>query len=567
MVQRFENWLESVYIINGSSRLKLSSVSNYVYAIKKVNEYIQQEGIAEGKSLFDLDVSTEAIQACKTISTSPNFIEKNTTANNKYSSASSRYTEFIEYELNNHDKAYLARIPLNQILFGPPGTGKTYGAIDKALEIILPKEELQKLNSNPEIEKGRKAKKEHFDRLIDEEQIKFVTFHQSMSYEDFVEGIKPSTQNGEISYSDEPGIFKKICKLATDSAVHISHTVTIDGKDQELKKEMFAQYYQEFAKSLPSSQTEEGTELLTKKGSAFYLFKNTANGITVKAGEQKTDMSLSMAQLTRVLFGEGIPYYGSYEPVAIEEILKGKNYKKHDEPKKTDAKNYVLIIDEINRGNVSAIFGELITLIEKDKRIGNKEQLRVQLPYSKSMFGVPKNLYIIGTMNTADRSVEALDSALRRRFSFEEVSPNIEVIRESLENDGIVDQIDIPYLLTVINQRIEVLLDKDHEIGHSYFLNVKSWKELKKVFQANIIPLLQEYFFGDIGKIGLVIGRGFIEEQQQSVDFADFEYENSGMLSERKIFKSRNLTNISKSDFLKAIESISPGIFQNEPSV
>ena len=167
--------------------------------------------------------------------------------------------------------------------------------------------------------------------------------------------------------------------------------------------------------------------------------------------------------------------------------------------------NYVLIIDEINRGNVSQIFGELITLIEDDKRLGNSEALEDVLPYSKEKFGVPPNLYIIGTMNTADRSVEALDAALRRRFSFEEMLPKPEVITNREKGDkSIVEGINLGLVLETLNKRIELLVDKDHQIGHSYFLSVESIKDLKSAFQNKIIPLLQEYFFGDYGKIGTV---------------------------------------------------------------
>ncbi len=190
---------------------------------------------------------------------------------------------------------------------------------------------------------------------------------------------------------------------------------------------------------------------------------------------------------------------------------------------------YVLIIDEINRGNVSSIFGELITLIEKDKRIGEEEALEVTLPYSKEKFGVPQNLYIIGTMNTADRSVEALDSGLRRRFSFEEMPPVYDL--EGLNYD--FAGIKASDLLKTINKRIEKLLDKDHQIGHSYLLKKigeDAEQKLLAAFYKNIIPLLQEYFFGDYSKIGLVLGKGFIRRKDwdnTNDSFADFDTENT----------------------------------------
>lgn len=181
-----------------------------------------------------------------------------------------------------------------------------------------------------------------------------------------------------------------------------------------------------------------------------------------------------------------------------------------------------LIIDEINRGNIAQIFGELITLIEEDKRLGRAEMIKLDLPYSKSKFCVPPNLFILGTMNTADRSVEALDTALRRRFSFEEKIPNPKRLKQSI--GGIL----LSELLERINSRIELLLDKDHKIGHSYFINVKDERELKNVFKNKILPLLQEYFYGDFGKIGLVLGNGFVNDSVKSskVSFASFKYPN-----------------------------------------
>ncbi|MDD4310597.1 MAG: AAA family ATPase [Candidatus Cloacimonetes bacterium] len=177
------------------------------------------------------------------------------------------------------------------------------------------------------------------------------------------------------------------------------------------------------------------------------------------------------------------------------------------------ANNYVLIIDEINRGNVSQIFGELITLIEPDKRAGMPEALDVTLPYSKEKFSVPANLYIIGTMNTADRSVEALDTALRRRFSFREMTPEYDLLKGS-EYEGIR----LNSLLEKINLRIEGLLDKDHAIGHSYFLKVSKGEcTLKAVFFNEIIPLLQEYFYGNFGRIEMVLGSGFVKSSPVSL--------------------------------------------------
>ena len=219
-----------------------------------------------------------------------------------------------------------------------------------------------------------------------------------------------------------------------------------------------------------------------------------------------------------------------------------------------EEKNYVLIIDEINRGNVSSIFGELITLIEKDKRADRPEELEVTLPYSKETFKVPSNVYIIGTMNTADRSIEALDTALRRRFSFIEFAPKSHLIKTEGDSGivgGTVEAIDLEKLLNKINTRIEKLIDKDHKIGHSYFLKVDSIEKLKHAFKNEIIPLLEEYFFGDYGKVGLVIGSSFVEKVNHDFEFADFSDYDTDIqsdLKEKAVFriKSENEWDFSK---------------------
>ena len=164
---------------------------------------------------------------------------------------------------------------------------------------------------------------------------------------------------------------------------------------------------------------------------------------------------------------------------------------------------YVLVIDEINRGNVARIFGELITLIEDSKRIGRDDEARVTLPGSKTEFGVPANLHVIGTMNTADRSIALLDTALRRRFVFEEMMPDPS--HPGVNRD--VDGIDCRELLTAMSRRIAVLLDREHQIGHTYFLGVDTLAALASTFQTRIIPLLQEYFYDDWEKIRAVLNQ------------------------------------------------------------
>jgi 5-methylcytosine-specific restriction protein B len=212
-------------------------------------------------------------------------------------------------------------------------------------------------------------------------------------------------------------------------------------------------------------------------------------------------------------------------------------------------KKYVLIIDEINRGNVSQIFGELITLIEDDKRFGKTENLSAILPYSRSRFFVPPNLYIIGTMNTADRSVEALDTALRRRFSFIEMMPLYDLPGMDNEIAGVT----ISRLLETLNNRIEKLIDRDHRIGHSYFLGLDNVEDLMEIFRNKVIPLLQEYFYGNYEKMGLVLGKGFIEKlPDEKVRFASFPADENDFI-EKVIYRIRTTALENTDEFTIAI--------------
>lgn len=209
----------------------------------------------------------------------------------------------------------------------------------------------------------------------------------------------------------------------------------------------------------------------------------------------------------------------SEKPRNLEYTMEAGVFKAFCEKAEKSKKPYVFIIDEINRGNISRIFGELITLIEESKRKGEADERSVILPYSGLPFSVPSNVYIIGTMNTADRSIALLDTALRRRFSFVEMMPDTEVLKdikiEVPEMPDTVDKkagkstIDIQKLLEIINQRIEVLYDREHTIGHAYFCGLKKTATLdglKNVFKKSVLPLLQEYFFDDYEKIAMVLG-------------------------------------------------------------
>src|SRR5690554_714463 len=495
--------------------------------------------------------------------------------------------------------------PLNQILYGPPGTGKTYFTKNTALEIIG----LEPDNMD------RSSIQKEFDKGLKDGRIVFTTFHQSMSYEDFIEGIKPvidqkddsdeGSNEETVKYEIVDGIFKEAC----ENAKVLKEFVNTDTPKFYIPEEVFKD--KKFFKiSLGNT--------LKDSGDIVYDFCKENNYIGIGWGSDidytgvksrkdirtrltsagvevgKMDFNISAIERFTLWMRKGDIVFashgnrqlkavrvitGEYEFISSEETpIPGYNHFRKVEWRILDAKipvgkvyeknfsqqsiyelytknvkpefftqstpadtsindNYVIIIDEINRGNVSQIFGELITLIEEDKRSGKDEALEVTLPYSKDKFSVPPNLYIIGTMNTADRSVEALDTALRRRFSFKEMMPNPELLSEERDNGKTeIEGINLEQLLKTINERIEVLVDRDHTIGHSYFLNVQSEEDLKDVFKDKVIPLLQEYFFGDYSKMEMVIGSYFFKKELPKVTFA---VTNENYYEERKryVFK------------------------------
>ena len=379
------------------------------------------------------------------------------------------------YKMTDNDKKLT--YPLNQILYGPPGTGKTYGVVSKALEII---------------EGNASNDRYKFKEYVEKGQIKFITFHQSYGYEEFVEGIKAETKNDNVSYRIEDGAFKRICKRANGDKILLKDV------KEELIEDDFKKLYENYVDKLPLfSNNTYGKILETPTDKQpFYLYKSNQFSILIKPQNSNDPKTISCDKLIKDIFYNDSYGMPSYEPVIIQDIL-SQEYESY----KTNHinKNYILIIDEINRGNISKIFGELITLIEPSKRLGADDEIMVELPYSKEKFGVPSNLYIIGTMNTADRSIALMDTALRRRFEFVEMMPEYSDLKE-------VADIDIGKMLKTINERIEYLYDRDHTIGHAYFINVSDIKTLANVFKNKILPLLQEYFYDDWEKIRLVLG-------------------------------------------------------------
>ncbi|EBI2413620.1 AAA family ATPase [Campylobacter coli] len=422
-------------------------------------------------------------------------------------------------------------LSLNQILYGSPGTGKTYHTIDKALEI---------LGENLESRDEKKAK---FDEYVKNGQIVFTTFHQSYGYEEFVEGIKPhidSEENSkEIKYEIKDGIFKELCEKALENRDSIKNfNFYIDKLKEKVK--------------IDDNNPEKYFELPNTKYSIQYRNGKTFRIKFDDMSKNHKDYPVSIENIIKLYKTSSInEIYNSAYVKAILNYLKTQGLKDYQEKDEKVNLPYIIIIDEINRGNVSKIFGELITLIEASKRIGEKEELKVTLPYSGEKFGVPKNVYIIGTMNTADRSITSLDTALRRRFEFVEMMPNSDLLNnvficKDVENpnedeDYLGDDAKtegyaeiLQNILISINKRIEFLLDREKTIGHAFFMseavkfNKNNWikpdeyeedwyvlsiSKLKKVFQNKIIPLLQEYFYNDYALISAVLNdNGMIEK-------------------------------------------------------
>lgn len=439
---------------------------------KNNNDIFEVNGLDYLKMLYDLKY--KQYKAYKTIFEQSKIYSVQTT------------NDIIMNESNNSTKI---KLPLNQILYGPPGTGKTYHTINKAIEIANPSFDLNQ---------DRSIVKAEYNRLVNEGQIAFTTFHQSMSYEDFIEGIKPVVTNDNVTYEIINGIFKTLCFKSNET------------KDSSNFDDLYELYINEFIEN-------ESIVLKTPTHKKPFNIRINSNQsfIVIPQTEKAAEMVVTKKMIRDFIFYGKIRDWKPYTTAICEYFITNYPIDLVEDKKK----NHVLIIDEINRGNVSQIFGELITLIEESKRLGNKEELKVTLPYSKEEFGVPNNLYIIGTMNTADRSVEALDTALRRRFSFTEMLPNPAIIDSQNFTDFPRAKI-----MKKINERIELLLDRNYMLGHAYFMK----DNFKHSFENEIVPLLQEYFYNDYSKIGLVLGKGFVRIKTTSLQnvsnvFADFD--------------------------------------------
>jgi len=369
------------------------------------------------------------------------------------------------------------KTPKNQILYGPPGTGKTYNTKRLAVEII----EGRELNANEINELFNKYKKD--GRIV------FTTFHQSFAYEQFIEGLSVETdEQGGIRYEIKDGVLKK---LALSSQLNSD---SIDSLIEQLKNDT------------NESSTGEPKHL-GKEGVGFSISYRGGRTFRIRpdrSRNQDVDYPVNISQI-KELYVKSSSVENLYNLTYLRGILEyffSKGLEEFSDISNKKSKPFVLIIDEINRGNISKIFGELITLIEDDKRLGEENELTVTLPYSGVEFGVPSNLYIIGTMNTADRSLVQLDTALRRRFSFKEMMPDIKLIKNTIDLE-----FNLALFLEKLNEKIVEVYDRDHQIGHSYFMKIETIDDLKDTWENKVMPLLQEYFYADFDSLAKVIGR------------------------------------------------------------
>lgn len=457
----------------------------------------------------------------------------------------------LEFMNNNTSK--------NLILYGPPGTGKTYNVINHALQILDPDVDPDLL-TNPI---RRDEAVQQYNRFIESNQVVFCTFHQSYSYEDFVEGIR--FVKDTAGYEVRDGVFKRICNAAKAVVTKRKHTYDFDPSKTKFHKMSLGNTKDDeddiydycihnnkialgwgnqvdYTNCKNKAEIRERYFKLAQDERAFGVdavdrFKHGIDNndiVIISSGNYKaraigkvtseyeydetgvieyhhfravewlwvsndgTDVVPVERILIDKIFSQQTIYMLSKEKLnmdSLRELIAGRKEQGSGESQ------FVIVIDEINRGNISKIFGELITLIEPDKRLGQKNEISVTLPYSGVKFNVPSNVHILGTMNTADRSIALLDTALRRRFDFMEMMPDYNVLPTD------VDGLNVRQLLQTINDRIEYLYDRDHVVGHAYFIIEKpTLAYYITVMQQKIIPLLQEYFYDNWESIELVLG-------------------------------------------------------------
>jgi 5-methylcytosine-specific restriction protein B len=563
------------HLITGADRIRACALTNYIAPARDRDD--ASVTIVAGKLHNEIGLSNAWANVCQALG-GMKFLElASISAPDKRGPDNSTTTTFT-YHLEQRPTTMprLAQTAANLILYGPPGTGKTYETAAESVRRCLGDAEAGALLAD-----GRRNElMTAYRKLAEAGRIEFITFHQSYSYEDFVEGLRPTTDvadvlleereqastapvSGGFRLRSKDGIFKRICTRArldrgadnedrrldrqrpifkmalgrrgsdedqiaeglANNLVHLGWGGNIDWSDERF--DSFEQIRQEWneKKNPEASGKDPNIEMIYSFRSGMQVGdyvvlsdgRDTFRAFGRITGEYYYDaLAAYHPHRRKVQWIWQSPkganrdaFYKSYfrrhsvyqlrsdaiEWDALEAIVLGEDVLRPA----AAARPYVLVIDEINRANISKVFGELITLLETDKRLGQTNEVKVKLPYSDEPFGVPANLHIIGTMNTADRSIALLDTALRRRFEFRELMPQPSLLRT-------VDGIDLAALLTTINTRIEYLFDREHQIGHAYFINCQSREAIEDVMRHKVIPLLAEYFYDDWGKVAAVLG-------------------------------------------------------------
>ena len=436
---------------------------------------------------------------------------------------------------------------LNIILYGPPGTGKTWSLLKKYAELFVDQSEPLTEDERAEqvtadlswwevvtmvmldVKQGRVPKLLEHPLLKAKAQASQNKHPNAAVWAHLQAHTDPNSPNVDYARRREPFLFEK----SADSV----WSIRMDAVEKEVP-ELIARL-KAFKTPGSEQKTEPRYEFVTFHQS--YSYEDFVEGIRPVLDDE--------AELVQAAEGSDVRY--RIEPGIFKRIA--------ERAKRNPSKAFALFIDEINRGNIASILGELITLIEDDKRKGAKHELSAKLPYSKKEFFVPSNLYIIGTMNTADRSVEALDTALRRRFTFMEISPDVNLV------DNVATlPVDLKKLMTTINSRIEKLVDRDHCIGHSFFMDISKsanpLQKLRQAFKHKLLPLLREYFYGNPGKIGMILGERFVRRKEEdAVPFASGSW-GVDELDVKEVFEVIDPETLSAEDFASVYAAHSPSI-------